>query len=72
MACQEVLTRENPPVVSALLDEAVLRRLMGGAMNMITTTLMTYGADLGGMLASLVALATLCLSLGRPRGKHRK
>jgi hypothetical protein len=36
------------------------------------TTVMTYGADAGGMLASLVALATLCLSLHRPRGKHRK
>jgi hypothetical protein len=33
---------------------------------------MTYGADVGGMLASLVALATLCLSLRRPRGKHGK
>ena len=33
---------------------------------------MTYGADVAGMLASLAALATLCLSLRRPRGKHRK
>ena len=33
---------------------------------------MAYGADAAGMLASLVALATLCLSLRRPRGKHRK
>jgi|HubBroStandDraft_6_1064221.scaffolds.fasta_scaffold1699840_2 hypothetical protein len=38
----------------------------------IVTAVMTYGADVGGMLASLVALATLCLSLRRPRGKHRK
>ena len=36
------------------------------------TTVMTYGADVGGMLASLVALATLCLSLRRPRGKHHR
>lgn len=35
-------------------------------------TVMTYGTDVAGMLASLVALATLCLSLCRPRGKHRK
>ena len=38
----------------------------------IVTAVMTYGADAGGMLASLVALATLCLSLRRPRGKHRR
>ena len=38
----------------------------------IVTAVMTYGADVGGMLASLAALATLCLSLRRPRGKHRK
>jgi hypothetical protein len=37
----------------------------------IVTVVMTYGADAGGMLASLVALATLCLSRRRPRGKHR-
>lgn len=41
-------------------------------MNNITATLMTYGADLGEMLAGLVALAALCLPLRRPRGKHRK
>ncbi len=33
---------------------------------------MTCGADAAGMLASLVALVTLCLSLRRPRGKHHK
>jgi hypothetical protein len=38
----------------------------------IVTVVMTYGADAGGMVASLVALATLCLSLRRPHGKHRK
>jgi hypothetical protein len=43
------------------------------AMDMnIMTAVMTYGADAGGMLASLVALATLCLSLRRPCGKHHK
>ena len=38
----------------------------------MTTTLMTYGADIGGMLAGLTALAVLLLPLRRPRGKHRK
>lgn len=41
-------------------------------MNTITVTLMTYGADLGQMLGGLATLATLCLMLRRPRGKHRK
>jgi len=41
-------------------------------MNSITVTLMTYGADLGEMLGALTALATLCLTLHGPRGKHRK
>ena len=41
-------------------------------MNAQMATAMTYGADVAGMLASLVALATLCLSLRRPAGKHRK
>jgi hypothetical protein len=41
-------------------------------MNNITATLITYGADLGEMLAGLAALATLFLTLRRPRGKHRK
>ena len=30
-------------------------------MNTITATLMTYGADLGEMLAGLAGLVTLCL-----------
>ena len=41
-------------------------------MNNITAILMTYGADIGGMLGGLAALATLCLPLLRPRGRHRK
>ena len=41
-------------------------------MNTITVTLMTYGADLGEMLGGLATLAALCLTLRRPRGKHRK
>lgn len=40
-------------------------------MNMMTAV-MTYGADVGGMLGGLVSLVTLCLSLRRPQGKHRK
>jgi hypothetical protein len=43
--------------------------LSGPALMM---TVMTYGADIGGMLGCLAALVTLCLSLRRPRGKHRK
>jgi hypothetical protein len=35
-------------------------------------TVMAYGADAGQMLAGLAALATLCLVLRRPRGKHRR
>jgi hypothetical protein len=41
-------------------------------MNSITVTLMTYGADLGELLGGLAALATLYLTLRRPRGNHRK
>ena len=41
-------------------------------MNGTTATLMTYGADIGGMLGGLAAMAALCLPLRRPRGKHRK
>jgi hypothetical protein len=33
---------------------------------------MTCGADVAGMLGALAALATLCLSLRKPKGKHRK
>jgi hypothetical protein len=35
-------------------------------------TVMIYGAGASGMLSAIVALATLCLSLRPPRGKHRK
>jgi hypothetical protein len=38
----------------------------------VMATLITYGADLGTMLASLAAVATLRLTLRRPRGKNRK
>ena len=41
-------------------------------MNTITVTLMTYGAAIGEMLGGAAALVTLCLTLRRPRGKHRK
>jgi hypothetical protein len=41
-------------------------------MNTIMATLMTYAAEFGEMLSGLVALATLYLTLRRPRGKHRK
>ena len=36
------------------------------------TILMTYGADLGEIRAGVAALATLYLTLRRPREKHRR
>jgi hypothetical protein len=41
-------------------------------MNTTIATVMAYGADAGAMLASLVALATLRLSLRRAHGQHRR
>jgi hypothetical protein len=38
----------------------------------LIAAVMMYGADVGGMLSGLGALATLGLSLRKPRGKHRK
>ena len=42
------------------------------AMNSITVTLMTYGADLGEMIAGAAAAATLYLTLRKPKGKHQR
>jgi hypothetical protein len=56
------------------LDESVLGRLRGdlAAMNNITAALMTYGADIGGILGGLASLVVLGAALRKRARKHRK